>query len=90
VDQLESPTPGLIGQIKGSLTTQRYCVMTIFVDHFSNLGYVHAQKSTSAQETMEAKHAFERFTRSHGVSVKHYHADNGRFAEKKFTADIAE
>ena len=90
VDQLESTTPGLVGQLKGSLTNQRYRVMTIFVDHFSDLGYVHAQKSTSAHETLEAKHAFERFARSHGVQVKHYHADNGRFAEKLFTNDVAE
>jgi len=90
VDQLESTTPGLVGQLKGTLTNQRYRVMTIFVDHYSDLGYVHAQKSTSAQETVEAKHAFERFAKSHGVQVKHYHADNGRFAEKMFTSDIAQ
>jgi len=88
VDQLESPTPGLIGQIKGSLTTQRYCVMTIFVDHFSDLTYVYAQKSTTGQETLDAKHAFERFAKSHGVTITHYHADNGRFAEKLFINDV--
>jgi hypothetical protein len=88
VDQLESPTPGLIGQIKGILTTQRYRVMTIFVDHFTDLTYIHAQKSTTGQETLDAKHAFERFANSHGVTVKHYHADNGRFAEKLFINDI--
>ena len=64
--------------------------MTVFVDHFSNLSYVHAQKTTSAQETIESKHAFECFARSHGIQVKHYHADNGRFAEQKFTNDVAE
>ena len=63
--------------------------MTIFVDHYSDLSYIHAQKTTSAQETIEAKHAFERFAKSHGVMVKHYHADNGRFAEKRFMSEVA-
>ena len=33
---------------------------------------------------MLAKEAFERYARSHGVHVTHYHADNGRFADNKW------
>ena len=36
IDQLESPTPGFIGQIKGWLMTDRYTAATVFVDHFSD------------------------------------------------------
>ena len=39
VDQLESSVPGLIGQMKGILTKQRYRVATIFVDHATRLGF---------------------------------------------------
>jgi len=88
VDQLESTTPGFIGQLKGILTTQRYKVMTVFVDHYSDYSYVYAQKTTSAEETIEAKRAFERFSASHGVTIRHYHADNGRFAEKRFVNEV--
>ena len=84
VDQLESSTPGLIAQLRGFLTRQRYTVATIFVDHFSHLSYVHLQRSTSAEDTLQAKRAFEAYARSKGVVVKHYHADNGRFIEKAF------
>jgi GAG-pre-integrase domain len=35
VDQLESPHPGLIGQMKGTPTRERYTAATVFVDHFS-------------------------------------------------------
>ncbi len=35
VDQLESPTPGLYGQLKGAATGKPYCAATIFVDHYS-------------------------------------------------------
>lgn len=90
VDQLESTTPGLIAQIKGWLTKKRYRVATIFVDHFSGLSYIHLQKSTNADETLEAKLAFERYASKFQVQVKSYQADNGRFAENKFMAAIKE
>jgi hypothetical protein len=90
VDQLESTTPGLIAQMKGWLTKKRYRVATVFVDHFSGLSYIHLQKSTTAEETVEAKIAFERFASKVNVKVKSYQADNGRFAENKFMAAIKE
>ena len=43
VDQLESPTPGFIAQLKGILTKQRYRYTTIFVDQYSCLSYVFLQ-----------------------------------------------
>jgi hypothetical protein len=89
VDQLESTTPGLIAQLKGIPTTKRYKAATVFVDHYSRLSYVHLQKTTSASETIEAKESFERFARAHGVTVTHYHADNGRFADNKFREAVA-
>ena len=61
VDQLESPAPGLIAQMKGWLTKKRYRVATVFVDNFSGLSYVYLQKTTNADETLMAKKAFERF-----------------------------
>ena len=88
VDQLESPTPGFIGQIKGRLTTDRYSCATVFVDHFSRLSFVHLQRTTSGEETLQAKKAFEAFSRSQGIRIKHYHADNGRFADKLFMTHV--
>ncbi len=87
-DQLISGTPGLVGQISGKLTKSRYWLATVFVDNFSGLDYVHFQESTSAQETMEAKHAFERFSKAQGVTIKHYHCDNGVFVLRMFREEI--
>jgi len=84
IDQLESSTPGLIAQLKGWVTKKRYKVVTVFVDHFSDLSYVHMQQSTDGPNTLAAKLAFEAYARSHGVAIKHYHSDNGRFAEALF------
>ncbi len=90
INQLESSTPGLIAQIKGWLTKKRYKVATIFVDHFSGSFYTHLQKSTNADEFLEAKLAFERYASKFKVQVKSYQADNGRFAENKFMAAVKE
>ncbi len=84
VDQLKSPTPGLVAQVKGYLTKQRYRVATVFVDEFSDLTYVHVTASDTSEETLEAKEAFECFANSHGVQIMGYHADNGRFADNLF------
>jgi GAG-pre-integrase domain len=89
VDQLESPVPGFVAQMKGKLTRQRYRAATIFVDHFSSLSYVHLQQSTSAKETLTAKIAFENYAESFGIKIMKYHADNGRFAENAWRNDVA-
>jgi hypothetical protein len=39
---------------------------------------------------MEAKLRFELFARGHGVEVKHYHADNGVFANNLFCKSVQE
>jgi hypothetical protein len=59
------------------------------VDHKSRLSFVHLQQHLTSAETLEAKHAFEAFARKYGVVVRHYHADNGRFADNLFVQDIA-
>ena len=76
---MTSQTSGLIAQMAGFLTKERYTYATDFLDHNSNLYYVHLQKSTSAKYTLEAKEAFERFSRQRGVLIRNYHADNGTF-----------
>ena len=88
VDQLESPVPGFIAQLKGKLTKSRYRAATVFVDHASRLGYVHLQCDMTNKSTLEAKHAFETYAERSGVKVKHYHCDNGRFADNAFKNDV--
>lgn len=41
VDQLVSPTPGLIAQMTGILTTKRYRYATVYVNQFSKFSYFH-------------------------------------------------
>ena len=84
VDQMESNTPGFIAQLKGIPTTDRYRGATIFVDHFSRVSFVYLQRRLTSEETVNAKKAFERYCEARGVTVKHYHCDNGRFADNLF------
>ena len=87
VDQLESMSPGYIAQLKGTLTQQRYKYATIFVDQFSGYNFVYLQKRVTSQETVMAKHAFERSAEQRGIEIKHYHADNGCFVDNAFILD---
>ena len=87
VDQLESNTPFLIAQLKDKLTQQHYKYATVFVDQFSGDTFVYLQKRLTSDETVMAKHAFERSVKQRGVRIIHYHADNGRFADNAFIAD---
>ena len=43
-------------------------------------------KEISSKETIKAKHAFKTWASLHGVTIKHYHCDNGRFADNDFVA----
>ena len=49
------------------------------VDHKSDLPFVYLIESTSTEETVAAKRAYERMAREYGVSILHYHGDNLRF-----------
>ena len=84
VDQLESPMPGFIAQLKGTLTKQRYKYATVFVDQYSPLSYVYLQRTVMSNETVQAKIAFKRYSQERVVHICHYHADNGRFLNKGF------
>ena len=79
VDQLVSPTPGLIAQMTGILTAKRYKYATVFVNQYSRLSYLFLQKPATVEENLNSKQAFELFASSHCVQILNYHADNGVF-----------
>ena len=81
-------TPGYVAHTKGIPTKHRYTAATIFVDQPTRYTYIHLKFSTSADDTLEAKSHFEEHMASLGHQVKHYHADNGIFADNKWRAAI--
>jgi hypothetical protein len=88
VDQLVSPTAGFVPTHRGRPSLVRYIGATVFVDHFSDFTYVHLMTEMDAAATVAAKQAFERILHSHGVTARHYHADNGLFDTKLFKSSI--
>jgi hypothetical protein len=55
VNQMMSTEVGFYAQLKGRRTKKHYKVATVFVDHFSRLGFIHLQLTTSSEGTMTAK-----------------------------------
>jgi hypothetical protein len=59
----------------------RYKNATIVVDHYSRLQIVYLMTSNlTSSETLDAKHAFERFAAKYGIKFIHYNCNNGHFA----------
>ncbi len=88
VDHFISAQPGLLPQTTGHLTRAQVWAATIFVDHLSQYCHVHLMCDQSQDSTLEAKKSFERHADTFGVSIKGYHADNGRFSEQKFREEV--
>jgi hypothetical protein len=88
IDQLECSQPGLIPQTKGRLRKDHYNCATIFVDGQSDFGHIYLQSSTNAEQTLAAKHDFERRAKTFGREIRTYHGDNGRFVEHVFQNDL--
>ena len=84
VDQIFSAQPGLLPQLSVFLTNQRLWGATTFFDHVSDYVYVHLMRDLSLTKTFPEKIALEKVMAQAGRTVKHYHADNGRFADNGF------
>ena len=84
VDQFVSPVPGLIAQMTGFITKQRYKYATVYIDQYSGFGFVYLQRTASAQETLQSKQAMERYAQARNIIIKAYHADNGIFKAKEW------
>ena len=60
---------------------------TVFVDYASRWVKVYLMQDATGDSTLEAKNAFEQDCMTINVVPKHYHADNGQFAENSFKED---
>jgi hypothetical protein len=68
--------------MRGGLTNARYMHTCVFIDHYSDLSYVHQLKRQSREEVLKAKEAFEAYANTFGIDIRHYHADNRIFNGK--------
>ena len=61
---------------------------TIFCDHASQYIWINHQISLRVGDTLQGKHAFEKFAHEYGVKFKSFHADNQPFRAAKFQEDL--
>jgi hypothetical protein len=87
IDQIVSAQPGLVPQEKGQLTRARIWGCTVSVDYATSLVDVVLMRDLSGHSTLQAKQEFKDKCATKGVTIKHYHADNGRFAEPAWKED---
>ena len=88
-DQYVCGKPGRLPHTKGKeRPSEQYHGGTIFYDHASSFIWISHQVTLSAAATVMSKHDFERFARSHGVTVKSYRADNHPYSLTTFLDDI--
>ena len=66
------------------LTNQRLWGATTFVDHVSDYVYVHLMRDLSLTKILLAKSEMEKVMAQAGRTVKHCHANNGRFSDNGF------
>ena len=81
---MKSSVPRLILQMVGFLGSAKFRYTSFFVDHYGDFTFVHNQTSTSAEETIKSKRAYEAELRKYGKSVRHYHAENVTYAVAKY------
>ena len=55
----------------------------VFVDHHSDHVYIYLMRNLTLEETLLAKDVYGQFLNSNSASVHAYHADNGRFVDKR-------
>jgi hypothetical protein len=84
IDHLISTQVGFIAQFKGTLTKKYYTTMTVSIDHYFKLKYIHLMMKLTSEEMIGVKRAFKHFAKQHGVRILQYHCGNGRFADNAF------
>ena len=66
------------------MARDRVLAANIAVGYYTDTRKAVLLRSPSTEETLAAKLATEKFFRQHGVKVKQWHADDGRYADKEF------
>ena len=89
MDQYVCRKPGRLAHTFGKEDKSlRYSGGTIFCDHASQYIWINHQISLRVGDTLQGKHAFEKFALEYGVKFKSFHADNQPFRAAKFQEDL--
>jgi len=85
INQYESSIRGHLPTTQGLKSpSQQYCGGTLFFDIASQFIFIHHKVSLGATDTLMSKSQFECEAAHCGVTVDHYHTDNGIFTKSQF------
>ena len=92
VDHMVCSTKGRLFNTKGkSLEKDMYCGACVFTDAYSQLVWVQCQTSLNSHQTLQAKEAFEDYSRDFGVVIQQYISDNASaFTSSQFAQELAD
>ena len=92
VDHMVCSTKGRLFKSKGkSLEKDMYCGACVFTDAYSQLVWVQCQTSLNSHQTLQAKEAFEDYSRDFGVVIQQYISDNASaFTSSQFAQELAD
>ena len=68
--------------------SKMFCGGSLFVGHATSMVKVYNQVSLGTSDTIRAKQMYEAQENEIGVTVKHYHGDNGVYTSKAFQEDL--
>jgi len=85
IDQYESSIRGHLPTTQGlESPSQQYCGGTLFFDIASQFIFICHQISLGTTDTLMSKSQFEHEAAHCGITVDHYHTDNGIFTKSQF------
>ena len=89
LDALTSSTPGIIPQMSGFLSSDRFLVAALFFGHATSCMYTHLQRFKNIIKSIKAKVAYEEMAAIFGIRVKIFQTDSGIYAEEGFKCDVS-
>lgn len=90
LDHVVSGQPGLVPCMDAKHTKQHIVGGAVFKDHVSGYSYTHLQTNLDFDRSISVKLGFEQHAKTHDISIKAYHSDNGIFAEQGFRDAVRE
>ena len=76
--------------MSGFLTSDRFWVATVFVNHATSYMYTHLQHGQTLIKSIEANEAYERMSATFSIRVRKFHTDNEIFAEEGFKSNVSD
>ena len=87
-DIMVSSVPRPIIQIARFLTSKKFNYTSFFADHKIDFTFAYHQTSTSADEIIIMKRAYELELRKYRKEVRYYHTGNSTYAIAKYKEEI--